>query len=120
MADAHPNMLVEFAPGSQSWVANPTRDGSWSVTRTACCPAATRRQTEGVPIYLRFLESDDEYFDPAGGHHRQGMWMIYGVFLPRGARKIYHANAERLSSTWSDERPVRNDLRTAAERGQSY
>ncbi len=34
-------------------------------------------------IYYRFLETDDEYFDPAGGHHPQGLGMIYGVFLPR-------------------------------------
>ena len=48
-------------------------------------------------MYYRFLESDDEYFDPAGGHHRQGFWMIYGVFLPRGVlEKVYHGNAERL------------------------
>ena len=33
---------------------------------------------EAYRIYYRFLETDDEYFDPAGGHHRQGFWMIYG------------------------------------------
>jgi predicted TIM-barrel fold metal-dependent hydrolase len=48
-------------------------------------------------IYYRFLETDDEYFDPAGGHHPQGMWMIYGVFLPRDVlEKLYFKNAERL------------------------
>jgi predicted TIM-barrel fold metal-dependent hydrolase len=48
-------------------------------------------------IYYRFLETDDEYFDPAGGHHRQGFWMIYGVFLPKDVlAKIYFRNAERL------------------------
>ena len=48
-------------------------------------------------IYYRFLETDDEYFDPAGGHHRQGLWMIYGVFLPRDVlEKLYFKNAERL------------------------
>jgi predicted TIM-barrel fold metal-dependent hydrolase len=50
-------------------------------------------------IYYRFLETDDEYFDPAGGHHRQGFWMIYGVFLPREVlEKLYFKNAERLLS----------------------
>ncbi|MBN2289362.1 MAG: amidohydrolase family protein, partial [Candidatus Glassbacteria bacterium] len=33
---------------------------------------------EAYRIYYRFLETDDEYFDPAGGHHLQGRWMIYG------------------------------------------
>ena len=48
-------------------------------------------------MYYRFLETDDEYFDPAGGHHPQGMWMIYGVFLPKGVlEKLYVKNAERL------------------------
>jgi predicted TIM-barrel fold metal-dependent hydrolase len=47
--------------------------------------------------YYRFLETDDEYFDPAGGHHPQGFWMIYGVFLPRDVlEKLYVRNAERL------------------------
>ncbi len=48
-------------------------------------------------MYYRFLETDDEYFDPAGGHHRQGFWMIYGVFLPKDVlEKLYHKNAEKL------------------------
>jgi predicted TIM-barrel fold metal-dependent hydrolase len=54
---------------------------------------------EAYRIYYRFLETDDEYFDPAGGHHRQGFWMIYGVFLPREVlEKLYFKNAERLLS----------------------
>jgi predicted TIM-barrel fold metal-dependent hydrolase len=48
-------------------------------------------------MYYRFLETDDEYFDPARGHHRQGFWMIYGVFLPKDVlEKLYFKNAERL------------------------
>jgi predicted TIM-barrel fold metal-dependent hydrolase len=48
-------------------------------------------------MYYRFLETDDEYFDPAGGHHRQGFWMIYGIFLPGEVlEKIYATNARRL------------------------
>jgi predicted TIM-barrel fold metal-dependent hydrolase len=48
-------------------------------------------------MYYRFLETDDEYFDAAAGHHRQGFWMIYGVFLPRDIlEKLYVKNAERL------------------------
>ncbi|MBN2131201.1 MAG: amidohydrolase family protein [Sedimentisphaerales bacterium] len=45
----------------------------------------------------RFLETDDEYFDCLPGHHRQGFWMIYGVFLPKDVlEKLYHKNADRL------------------------
>jgi predicted TIM-barrel fold metal-dependent hydrolase len=48
-------------------------------------------------MYYRFLETDDEYFDPAGGHHRQGFWMIYGVYLPREVlEKLYYKNAQKL------------------------
>lgn len=47
--------------------------------------------------YYRFLETDDEYFDCAKGHHLQGFWMVYGVFLPKDVlAKIYYQNAERL------------------------
>lgn len=47
--------------------------------------------------YYRFLETDDEYFDCAKGHHQQGFWMIYGVFLPKDVlAKIYYQNAERI------------------------
>jgi predicted TIM-barrel fold metal-dependent hydrolase len=48
-------------------------------------------------LYYRFLETDDEYWDTATSHHRQGFWMVYGVFLPRPVlEKLYHKNAERL------------------------
>jgi predicted TIM-barrel fold metal-dependent hydrolase len=55
---------------------------------------------EAYRMYFRFLETDDEYFDSAGGHHRQGFWMIYGVFLPKEVlEKIYYKNAERIALT---------------------
>jgi predicted TIM-barrel fold metal-dependent hydrolase len=48
-------------------------------------------------IYYRFLETDDEYFDPSAGHHNQGFWMIYGVYLPKDVlEKLYYRNAEKL------------------------
>ncbi len=57
----------------------------------------TRPEYSAYQIYYRFLETDDEYFDPAGGHHRQGFWMIYGIFLPPEVlEKVYYKNAERL------------------------
>lgn len=48
-------------------------------------------------IYYRFLETDDEYFNPSGGHHLQGRWNIYGIFLPDTVlEKVYHKNAEKV------------------------
>jgi predicted TIM-barrel fold metal-dependent hydrolase len=57
----------------------------------------TAPNREAYRIYYRFLETDDEYFDCAASHHRQGFWMIYGIFLPKQAlQKVYHKNAERI------------------------
>ena len=57
----------------------------------------TTPSREAYRMYFRFLETDDEYFDPAGGHHRQGFWMIYGVFLPDDVlAKLYNGNARKI------------------------
>ena len=57
----------------------------------------TTPRRDAYRIYYRFLETDDEYFDCAGGHQRQGFWMIYGLFLPEDVlEKIYNKNAERI------------------------
>ena len=57
----------------------------------------TTPSAEAYRIYYRFMETDDEYFDPAGGHHIQGRWMIYGVNLPDEAlEKIYNRNAIKI------------------------
>lgn len=50
------------------------------------------------PIYFRFLETADEYFDYSPGPiPSQGRWKIYGLGLDDTIlRKVYHANAERL------------------------
>jgi predicted TIM-barrel fold metal-dependent hydrolase len=48
-------------------------------------------------IYYRFLETDDEYFDPGGGFNQQGRWAIYGLSLPDEAlEKIYNRNAMKI------------------------
>ena len=55
-------------------------------------------------IYYRFLETDDEYIDPAEGHHLQGRWMIYGLFLPDEVlEKIYYKNAMKILN-WHDNK----------------
>ena len=97
--DAYPNMYVDIDAriselGRQPYTARrfilKYQDRIMFGTDTAPDRAAYR-------MYYRFLETDDEYFDPARGHHRQGFWMIYGVFLPRDVlEKLYFKNAERL------------------------
>lgn len=57
----------------------------------------TTPSRDAYRLYFRFLETDDEYFDPAGGHHRQGFWMIYGIFLPDDVlAKLSNGNAKKL------------------------
>lgn len=57
----------------------------------------TNPNREAFRIYYRFLETDDEYFDCVKSHHRQGFWMIYGVYLPKEVlAKLYHKNAEKV------------------------
>jgi predicted TIM-barrel fold metal-dependent hydrolase len=57
----------------------------------------TPPDAEAYRIYYRFLETDDEYIDPSGGHHLQGRWMIYGLYLPDEVlEKIYNKNALRI------------------------
>jgi predicted TIM-barrel fold metal-dependent hydrolase len=57
----------------------------------------TPPNAEAYRVYYRFLETDDEYFDPAPSHHQQGRWMIYGVYLPDEVlEKIYNKNALRI------------------------
>ena len=52
------------------------------------------------PIYFRFLETEDEYFDYGpGAVPGQGRWRIYGLGLRDGIlKKVYSENAERLLS----------------------
>jgi predicted TIM-barrel fold metal-dependent hydrolase len=57
----------------------------------------TEPDAEAYRIYFRFLETDDEYIDPSGGHHLQGRWNIYGLYLPDDVlEKIYNKNALKI------------------------
>lgn len=72
---------------------------------------------EAYRIYFRFLETDDEYFDPAKSHHLQGFWMIYGIFLPKDVlAKVYYKNADRLLDMG---KPAQTTGKTAANGGRS-
>jgi predicted TIM-barrel fold metal-dependent hydrolase len=48
--------------------------------------------------YYRFLETDDEYFNPDVGEvPGQGRWYIYGLYLPDDVlEKVYSGNARRV------------------------
>ncbi len=49
------------------------------------------------PVYYRFLETRDEYFDYPRHYFKHGRWKIYGVFLPDSVlQKIYYLNAVKL------------------------
>jgi predicted TIM-barrel fold metal-dependent hydrolase len=50
------------------------------------------------PVYYRFLETDDEYFNYGlEDVPRQGRWRIYGLYLPDDVlEKVYYKNAERV------------------------
>jgi predicted TIM-barrel fold metal-dependent hydrolase len=57
----------------------------------------TPPDVEAYRVYYRFLETNDEYIDPAASHHLQGRWMIYGVYLPdQVLEKIYNKNALKI------------------------
>jgi uncharacterized protein len=65
----------------------------------------TPPDAEAYRTYYRFLETDDEYFDPSGGHHLQGRWMIYGVHLPEEVlEKVYNKNALKILAMFKGSR----------------
>jgi predicted TIM-barrel fold metal-dependent hydrolase len=97
--DANPNMYVDIDARISELGRQPysTRRFIIKYQDRIMFGTDTVPSREAYRIYYRFLETDDEYFDPAGGHHRQGFWMIYGVFLPKEVlEKLYFKNAERL------------------------
>ena len=68
----------------------------------------------------RFLETEDEYWDSAASHQRQGFWMIYSVFLPKDVlEKIYRTNAQKvlygLPKTFLEDFRTRIESLTAAQ-----
>jgi len=59
---------------------------------------------ESYRVYYRFLETDDEYFDPTPAHKQQGRWMIYGLYLPDEVlEKIYNKNALKILSMYKEK-----------------
>ena len=97
--DQFPNMMVDFDAriselGRQPYTA---RKFFLKYQDRILFGTDTTPRREAFRIYYRFLETDDEYFDSAPSHHRQGFWMIYGIYLPSDVlEKIYYKNAERV------------------------
>jgi predicted TIM-barrel fold metal-dependent hydrolase len=97
--DTYPNMVIDIDAriselGRQPYTA---RKFFLKYQNRIMFGTDTPPRRDAYRMYYRFLETDDEYFDCAGGHQRQGFWMIYGVFLPKDVlEKIYRTNAERL------------------------
>jgi len=61
----------------------------------------TPPSADSYRVYYRFLETDDEYFDPNPAHPYQGRWMVYGLFLPdQVLEKIYNKNALKILGTF--------------------
>jgi len=97
--DRYPNMYVDINAriselGRQPYTARKFlikyQERRVFGTDTPCDAVAYR-------VYYRFLETDDEYIDPAPSHHQQGRWMIYGVHLPDPVlEKIYNKNALKV------------------------
>lgn len=62
----------------------------------------TPPDAEAYRVHYRFLETDDEYFDPNPAHRftftsNPGRFMIYGLFLPDEVlEKIYNRNALKI------------------------
>jgi hypothetical protein len=97
--DKYPNMFVDFDAriselGRQPYSA---RKFFLKYQDRILFGTDTTPRRDAFRIYYRFLETDDEYFDSAPSHHRQGFWMIYGLYLPDEVlEKIYYKNAEKI------------------------
>jgi predicted TIM-barrel fold metal-dependent hydrolase len=97
--DKYPNMYVDFDAriselGRQPYTA---RKFFLKYQDRIMFGTDTTPRRDAFRIYYRFLETDDEYFDSAPSHHRQGFWMIYGLYLPDDVlEKIYYKNAEKV------------------------
>ncbi len=97
--DKYPNMFVDFDAriselGRQPYTA---RRFFLKYQDRILFGTDTTPRRDAYRIYYRFLETDDEYFDAELSHHRQGFWMIYGIYLPDEVlEKIYVTNARRV------------------------
>jgi predicted TIM-barrel fold metal-dependent hydrolase len=118
--DKYPNMFVDIDARISELGRQPyaTRKFFLKYQDRIMFGTDTPPRRDAYRIYYRFLETEDEYFDCAASHHRQGFWNIYGVFLPPDVlEKVYRTNAERVlfgAKSDKEKQPVRRELKVRA------
>ncbi len=108
--DSYPNMYIDIDARISELGRQPytTRKFFLKYQDRIMFGTDTTPRRQAYRIYYRFLETDDEYFDCAASHQRQGFWMIYGLYLPKDVlAKIYHRNADRLFFGKSTDKTLR-------------
>ena len=105
--ETYPNLYVDFSAriselGRQPYTA---RKFMIKYQDRVLFGSDTAPNAEAYRIYYRFLETDDEYIDPSGGHHLQGRWAIYGLYLPDEVlEKIYNKNAIKIFKLFDEKK----------------
>ncbi|HSQ54773.1 MAG TPA: carbohydrate-binding family 9-like protein, partial [Gemmata sp.] len=97
--DKYPNMYVDIDARISELGRQPytTRKFILKYQDRVMFGTDTTPRRDAYRVYYRLLETEDEYFDCAASHHRQGFWNIYGINLPPDVLdKIYRRNAERV------------------------
>jgi predicted TIM-barrel fold metal-dependent hydrolase len=98
--DELPNLHVEFASrigelGRQPYT---TRDFIVKYSDRVLFGTDGPWPEQRIRLYWRFLETRDEYFPYSEKEFPpQGLWNIYGIFLPDDVlKRVYHGNAVRI------------------------
>lgn len=97
--DKYPNLYVEISARISELGRQPytSRDFLIKYQDRVLFGSDTPCDAEAYRIYYRFLETKDEYIDPAPSHHMQARWMICGLYLPDTVlEKIYNKNASKI------------------------
>lgn len=100
MLDAYPNLYVDIGARISELGRQPFTARRFLIRYSNRIVFATDtiNGTHGMyPIFYRFFETEDEYFDYSPIPGEQGRWKIYGVNLPDEALKdIYYRTARSL------------------------
>lgn len=100
LLDRLPNVMVEFGAREAELGREPRRARRFFLEyQDRILFGTDMTPSDGLyRNYVRWLETDDEYFD-YWGYPEQGRWKIYGLALPDEVlEKVYHLNAERIFS----------------------
>lgn len=103
--DKYPNLYVEISARISELGRQPytSRDFLIKYQDRVLFGSDTPCDAEAYRIYYRFLETKDEYIDPAPSHHMQARWMICGLYLPDAVlEKIYNKNASKILRLQTD------------------